>query len=282
MPEVSFGSPSGATTVPTLETQATVTPDPAPGAVGVPAVVAPVGVPAPTGFGLGDNIPDFKDIIMPRINLVQNTGILKDSFPSGALIHGQSLIIFEPTLIDAKTNTVKKKGSLPVNMVVCGKRPTRFVEKLPGGDRGAICNTEEEVRAMGGTTDYKEWNLKKADGMRRFEFMSDMLVLVERPEICTDDGNTFIYDIDGKKYALALWAMKGSAYTAVVKKVINTNRILGYLRDGIATVQFQVSSRTEKAPEGNSTYWNPVFVPGPKTSPAILDFIKSFLTQPAQ
>ena len=55
-----------------------------------PAVVAPdptSAVPATTtGSLLGDKLPTLKDIILPRVNLVQNIGTLSEDHDSGSLL----------------------------------------------------------------------------------------------------------------------------------------------------------------------------------------------------
>jgi hypothetical protein len=161
-----------------------------------------------------------------------------------------------------------------------GFRPTRYVEKVTGGARGLIVNTEDEVRAAGGTLDYKEWNLKKASGMKRFEVLAEALVAIERPEHVADDETVFVYPVtDGdktRKFALALWAMKGTAYTAAAKRVFFTNRAVGCLRKGYPTRSFQLSTRFESFDNGNGA-WVPVALPGAESTPGFMEFARAIL-----
>lgn len=233
-------------------------------------------VQAPGGLVLGDKIPEFKDIILPRLNIVQGTGELKDSFPQGAVVFGQSLVLFAPPIVNAKTATVERPGTPPVIITVLGFRPTRFSEKVSGGVRGIIVNTEEEVTAAGGTLNYKEWDAKKSSGMKRFEHLADALVVIERPDAVADDDTVFIYPCDGKKYALALWALKGTAYTAAAKGVFFTARAVGCLRSGYPTYSFALSTRTQSR-DGN-TWYVPVCLPRTKSSAEFLAFAASILT----
>lgn len=232
-------------------------------------------VSAPGGLVLGDKIPEFKDIILPRLNIVQGTGELKDSFPQGAVVFGQSLVLFAPPIINAKTGMVEKPGTAPVTITVLGFRPTRFSEKVSGGVRGMIVDTEDEVTKAGGTLNYKEWDAKKDAGMKRFEPLADALVVVERPEIVADDDTVFIYPCDGKKYALALWALKGTAYTAAAKGVFFTARAVGCLKGGYPSYSFALSTRQKS---GNGNTWNiPVCLPKAKSTPSFLEFAANIL-----
>lgn len=239
----------------------------------VPAVVAP------SGLALGDKIPSFDDVILPRLNIVQGTGELKDSFPQGAVVFGQSLVIFAPPIINAKTQTVEKPGTPPAIITVLGFRPTRFCEKVQGGFGGLICNTEAEVTANGGSLNYQEWMAKKASGMKRFEPLADALVVIERPEAVADDDTVFNYPCDGKKYTLALWGMRGTSYTAAAKGCFFTQRAVGCLRQGYPTYSFALSTRTQSR-DGNS--WHvPVCIPNKKSSAEFLAFAASILNSPA-
>jgi hypothetical protein len=148
-----------------------------------PGSLTPVQHAAKTGgLMLGDTIPDFKDIILPRLNIVQGVGNLKDQFPQGAIVFNQSTVLFVPPDIDPQTGNVRRAATAPVGITVLGFRPSRFVEKIEGGGKGLIVNTEAEVRSNGGTLDYKEHKLKKASGMRLFQVLAEGLVAIERPE----------------------------------------------------------------------------------------------------
>jgi len=229
-------------------------------------------------LGLTGHVPKFSEIIIPRINLVANTGRLKDTFSPGSLIFNQSLVLH--TAAEIKDQVLVKPASSPVVVTVIDFRPTRFVEKIQGGSgRGKICYTEEEVVRAGGTLDYQEYEAKKASGMKRFEYLADALVLIERPESVKDDDTIFVYEVNGKKYALALYGMKGAAYT-VAKRALFTPRTTGFLRGGYPTYSVLLSSET--AVWSGNTYWRPVIKPGTKSTPEMIDFIKSIISAPVK
>lgn len=233
---------------------------------------------APTGLVLGDRLPSFGDIILPRLNIVQGSGELKNSFPMGAIVFNQSVILYDPPTTN-KSGAQEKPGLPPFTLTVLGFRPTRYVEKIEGGERGLLLDSEKQVREAGGTVDYKEWMLKKKDGMKRFEYLADAVVVIERPDHVADDDTVFVYPVEGKKLALALWSMKGTAYTAAAKRVFFTARSMGCLRNGYPTYNFLVSTRKETG-HGN-TWFVPVCLPKAKTSPEFLAFAAGILNAPS-
>ena len=234
----------------------------------------------PTGLVLGDKIPAFDEVILPRLNIVQNLGELRQSFELGSLVFNQQVPLFIPGKVNEKTKTVEREATPPASLTVLGFRPTRFCEKTTGGARGIICDTEAQVRANGGTLDYAEWKLKSASGMKRFEPLADALVAIERPAQLPDDDTTFVYEVDGHKYALALWGLRGTSYTAAAKRVFFTQRAVGCLRGGYPTWAYSVSTREETYPGGNKA-WIPICLPNHKNSDAFMAFVRSVLQAPA-
>jgi len=285
--EIQFGkdqqpvTPATEPAAPVTQAVAT-TPAAAPTPTPTPTAMAtrPSGVvTSPAGFILGDKIPDFSEIVLPRINIVQNIGKLQESFENGSVtLNQQHPLFIPPRIVNGK---IEREATPPVIMTVIGFRPTRYSEKTTGGARGLLVNTEAEVRANGGTLDYSEWNLKKASGMKRFEPLADAFVAIERPESFPDDDTVFVYDVDGRKLALALWAMKGTSYTAAAKRVFFTGRSMGILRGGYPTWAFSIATREESYDTGNKA-WIPVCLPARKQTPIFLDFVRSVCNAPAQ
>lgn len=285
--EVNFGKIEGASAAPVIDVAAQVTPTPTapapvngggPVGVGTPGVQTSTAVAAPVKGGLvvGDKLPEMKDIMLPRINIVQGIGKLKDTFPQGGIIFGQNTLLFEPPTFNPD-GSAKQKGLPPVNMTVLGFRDTRYVEKIKGGERGLIVNTEAEVTANGGTLDYNEWKLKESTGIKRFEPLAEALVAIRRPDHLQNDGTTFVYDADGHQYALAIWAMKGVVYTAAAKRTFFTARQLGALRKGgYPSFNYNITTKLEKYPGGNAA-WVPVCLIGQASTAPFLEFVSSVL-----
>jgi hypothetical protein len=280
---VEFGQNNGSVPVAEVEVKppAVVTVDATTGTgAQVPARIENPSVPANTNkMMLGDSLPGFKDVILPRLNLVQSIGQLKDSFQQGAIIFNQAVVLFTPPIINAKTGNAEKAALPPVILTVLGIVSKRFSEKISGAVGGQIVNTEDEVRAAGGTLDYNEYQLKKNDGMRRFEPLIDLLILIKRPDHIADDDTVFVYDVDGAKYALGLWSLKGTAYTAAMKRVFAYNRLAGCLRLGYSTHNFAMTTRLEKYPNGNAA-WIPVCVANKKSTPEFMAFVRQIIEAP--
>lgn len=248
----------------------------------IPAPVAgPVAVAAPSSSGLllGDFIPAFEDIIIPRVNIVQNMGELKDTFELGSLVYDQKAVLFVPPRL--KDGAVVRAATAPVNMVVIGFRPTRYVEKTTGGARGLIVKNVAEVASNGGTTDYQEWKLKEKSGCKLFQPLVDAFIAVERPADYPDDDTVFNYPVGDRKFALALWAMKGAVYTAAAKKVFFTARKMGILRKGgYPSYEYAVTTKEETYGTGNKA-WVPVCIATKPTTPEFLEFVRNALEAPA-
>lgn len=275
--EVSFGNSAGSAAAPTAPEVT----QPTPTAV---ATTAPAGsqLPSTRTFLLGDRLPKFSDVILPRLNIVQPGSKIVDSFPQGSLVFGQKLLLHTPVVIDKTTGNVTRPMTPPVKLYVVGVISDRFAEKVQGGIGGLIVNSEEEVRANGGTLDYKEWQLKKSSGMRRFENLTDLLVLIERPELCKDDGVVFNFEREKTRFCLAAWAVKGGAYTTVMKRTLNYHRLAGILQGGFPTYSFTLATRLEpfRTADGAFSAWMPVIVPAEKTSATILQFITEIAGSP--
>jgi hypothetical protein len=285
--EVTFGKDQQP--VPAATETAAPSPTPAPSPSALPAVQGQRALGAPAGLVLGDKIPDFSEIILPRVNIVQNIGKLKESFIPGSLVFNQETVLFVPPYVNEKDPTKNRAATPPVTLTVLGFRPTRYCEKIEGGAQGRILNNEADVRAAGGTLDYAEWQLKKAAGMKRFEPLADALVAVERPSINPQTGQpfpetdgedpTFGYSVDGKRLALGLWALRGTSYTAAAKRVFFTARAVGCLRGGYPTWLYTVVTREETYPGGNKA-WIPVCLPKAKQTPKFLEFVQQVLSAP--
>jgi hypothetical protein len=279
---ITFGPQSGVSPAPTIEKVVNETPvsvvtveSPV---VQLPAVYSPQTAVAPIGLVLGDRIPEFKEIILPRINIVQNIGGLKDTFEPGELVFNQTTVVFTPPIINKTTGQVEKAGTPPIDMVILGFKPTRYVEKVAGGGRGLIVNSEAAVTANGGTLDFNEAKLKAKDGIKYFEALSEALVAIRRPEHCKDDDTVFVYEVaPGEKYALGIWGMKGSAYT-VAKTAFFTPRSMGCLKKGgYPSYHFAVSTKEKPFQTGNKA-WVPVAIPTVPTNETFLAFARQILT----
>jgi len=280
MPEVKFGNDNGSAPAPVVEETKQV--------VNTPVADVKVetttthSVPATQGanaFRLGDRLPGFKDVTLPRLNIVYSVGELGKSFPAGAIVFGKETILYTPPEIDQAQGVIKKAALPPVVIYVLGIVSERFSEKIKGGMGGEIVDSEAEVRAAGGTLDYKEWNLKKGEGMRRFEPLVELLVAIEKPAHVNDGGAVFGFPVGDKQFTIGFWSCKGSAYTEAVKGVFNYHRLMGLLRGGYYTHAFGLTTKPKqfKLPDGAFTAPVPVATPLRPTSPEVLEFIRNIV-----
>jgi hypothetical protein len=259
------------------------------------AVVPPVGLPARNNFVLGDYLPSFDQVVLPRVNVAQNIGQLQDTFDPGTIVLARQTVLFLPPDIDMQTGTVKRAATPPVVMTVLGFRKTRFVEKTKGGAKGLIVNSEADVVKAGGTLDYGEWKLK-GEAIKRFEPLVDACVLIQRPEKAEDDDSVFVHEIDNQKYALALWSLKGTLYTSLAKGVWFTARKMGCLmskeikKDGRGTGVFtggyptwswNISSKEKQFSEQNRS-WIVTGTPHKKNTEAFIEAVRDILEPPPQ
>jgi hypothetical protein len=244
-------------------------------AVVTPAAPAPLAV-VDTPIIFDDNDIKFEDVYLPRVNIVQNVGDLMKIFESGDIVLNGSYSIHSPA------NPPKRPtGNTPLNLTVVGFRKKQFAEKIVGKGGGLLVNTEAEVVKNGGTLSYGEWkqsvDANKADpsmkSLRRFEPYSTALVIIERPEHLKDAGNLqFPYECEGKFYTLALWGMKGTAYTGAAKHFF-TARKLGHLKKGYMVRSWSFTTKLESYESGN-TAWVPVVNPSHENSEAFLAFVR--------
>lgn len=241
------------------------------------------GVPAvqnPPSFVSRDDLPGFRDVMFPRVNIVQNLGDLKDTFSPGEVVFGKQTVLFTPPSINGSTGNVSKQGTKPAIVQFLGITQKRFGEIVEGGMGGIIVETEEQVRASGGTLDYKEWDLKKSAGMKRFGPMIEFLVVIQRPEHCADDDTVFNFVVGDCKYALGLWSLQKTSYTEGYKGALAFQRRAGVLKDGYPTFSFALSTR-EKPYPGKKLAWVPVLIPAVKATPDFLEFANNIINPTA-
>ena len=193
-------------------------------AVATRPVSAPVSKAAPT---FDDENIGFEDIRLPSLIFVHGVGEMAKSYNPGEIVLAQNEVL----LLHTPSNAAKRVvGDPPLVIIPLGFRKRRYVEKLEGGARGRMVNSEEAVAEVGGTLDYAEWKANKK--MPLFQALATGLFLIERPEKIKDEENlTFPYEVNGKHYTLALWSMKGTAYTNGAKHFFTAKKI-GPLKAG--------------------------------------------------
>ena len=273
MPEINFGSNATPVSEVVPETPTPrVTPDTSPSSV--PATPASNGVPV---LRRGGYAPTLRDIIWPRINVVANIGKLSTQFQPGCITFSQNFVIYSSERGEIKNAqgvvlVPAAPASAPLNVIVIDfPNPTRFVEKKQGG-AGRIFRSEDEVAAAGLTLDWEEAKSKK---ITICEPLVEAFVAIEQPADFPAKNAVFNHKVGDRRFTLALWAFKGAAYTAAIKKTINTERLMGCLQDGFPNWTFSVSTVLKPFNTGNSA-WVPVFLPTRETEQDVLDWLGQY------
>lgn len=239
----------------------------------VPAVAT-----APPQF-FDDNNIGYEDLIVPRINLVQKVGDLSLVFQAGEIVLNQTTCIHVP---ENKGKGIAGSGPLVITPI--GFKKTQFVEKVSGGGKGLFVNTEQEVVAAGGTLEYREWEASKntANPKKRFERYATLLLLVRQPIALLPDAEHQIFPhcIDGAHYVLCLMGLKSTAYTGMAKRLF-TERKIGFLKaGGYPSFSWNLTTDIKSFPgaDGGTNYAAvPILSPGPKSSPALLEYVRESL-----
>lgn len=229
----------------------------------LPAVVPEAGVPAVAQPGFfNDDSLDPSDLSVPRLNIVQKVGELSNTYDPGAILLGGQLI-----LRDAPKG---KEVGKPIRFLIVGFQPTVFVERVEGGLRGNMLRSEADVVAKGGTLD---WNESKQTGKTWYQRSATALIAIEQVEGLGNEHfpNTF----DGKRYALALYTMKGTGYNQAAKR-IKSERKIGFLREhGYRGGFWTLSSKLETNKQ--NSYYVPVVNPAGVTSEAFRTELRDLL-----
>jgi hypothetical protein len=192
------------------------------------------------------------DIKLPRINLVQKSGKLPDSFQPGSIVFEKAVVLSDgKTPIDVTPIRLKKQ----------------FQQKLEWGteEQPLVFDTSAEVRAVGGSLQWGDENY--------YEEIAHIQVAVKLPE--SIDGDEFIdlfpYTFNDGLYALAIWTVASSSYTSFAKPIITASA--GLLRNGLYTGHYSVVT------EGKHNSKNSWFVPKPtfagRHTPEAAEFFKS-------
>lgn len=242
----------------------------------VPQVPCAPAVVPPAFFD--DNNISFEDVILSRLLCCQKVGDLSEVFNPGELVLNRTTVVHVPA--NKEKNIA---GSGPLVIIPIGFKKTQFVEKVAGGGRGLFVNTEAEVVAAGGTLDYKEWDNSRstANPKKRFERYATCLILIERPIslLPDEEHQIFTHEVENKFYALALLPAKGTWYTGFAKRLF-TERKIGFLKSGYATFAWNLSTEIKSFPgaDGGKNYAAvPILGNGPKSSPAMLEYVRDGL-----
>lgn len=172
----------------------------------------------------------MKDIVLPRINLVQKTGPLVDS----GMVPGSFVFDKEVPLSNGKD---------PLKITVL-RLVKQYKQKLEYGDPATplVFTTQQEVIDNGGSLRYGEPNY--------FQEIAHLFLAIAKPDnISEQHASHFYREHAGKQYTNAVYTVASTAFTSVGKKVIKA----GYsqLRDGLWLGEWGLSSELQKNTKGS-------------------------------
>ncbi len=213
-----------------------------------------VAVISPSQVGKVQGFIDRSDMNIPSLKIVNGAGPVSENFDKGAIV-----LSGESQLSDGKT---------PIKLTVIAFRKF-YIEKLDSADydegkRPRRFDTPEQVREAGG---HLEW---LNDEPPPFQSAADATVIIESDV----EHPLFPFQNGDKHYALAVWEIRGSAYSRAGKTIATAGAYS--LRDGLQFGSWTLASKLEKL--GKYTVAVPVLKAGPKNDAETAAFYVSLLS----
>lgn len=232
----------------------------------VQASPQPLAVEAPTPRGplVAEGVVgevSMSDIKLPRINLVQKVGTLADSFQPGQ-------ILFEKHAVLADT-----KNSVDLTPLRIRKQYQRKVAWGEGasGEAPEVYDTAAQVREAGGSLQFGDENYFQEIAHIEFAIKLPTGFLSQELKETAEIIDLFPYTHDNHPYAIAIWTVASSAYTALAKPIFTHAASL--LRNGLYTGHYNVSTEVKKS--AKNSWYAPKAVFAGKHTPEAAEFFKS-------
>ena len=204
--------------------------------------------PLPLGAIAGDISTD--DIVIPRMNLVQGVGTLSELFTPGSVVLNKEVVL--------------TTGETPLELTILSARK-QFVENLPfdSEEKPRVYNTLDEVKEAGGSIEWVN------DEQPSFIPILHLQLVFKAPD--GEDNYAYPLEFDGKPYGLAVWTLRGVAYTRAGRNILTAARFA--LRDGLFNGKWALTTKREKF--GRNSVVVPVLRNIGRNAPEFVEFLRN-------
>jgi len=202
----------------------------------------------------------MSDIKLPRLNLVQKVGSLADSFHPGSIVFEKSIV-----LSDGKTENYL--DLTPLQFRKQYQRKTVWGEG-DNNEQPEVYETAEQVRAAGGSLQYGDENY-----FQEIAHIAFAVKLPENVEAGDEIIDLFPYKFGDALYAVAMWTVASSSYTALGKRILTDSAMV--LRNGLHTGHYYVSSEIKK--NARNSWYAPKAAFAGKHTPEAATFFSSII-----
>jgi hypothetical protein len=155
------------------------------------------------------------DTRLPRINLVNKTGVLADQYSPGTWVLDKQHAI-------SKIDPADKKKGVPMRVIAL-QMMKQYQENIPYDDReqnpARLFNSASEVREAGGQVHWTR-------GAGFFSEIATVEFLIQAMEDISDDAEPLFYNIasDGTRYTRAVATFASTAYSGVAVPIATSLR----------------------------------------------------------
>lgn len=192
------------------------------------------------------------DFTVPKLNLVNKTGELSNSFPAGSFLYNREVLLGD--------------GKKPCQITLT--RVAKFyMQDLPfgSGEMPKTFSSIRDVRAAGGAL---AGDQDTEEGVDRYAEAMTCFVLVKSP---AGEHALFPFEHEGNYYALAQWLLTKSAYKQTGRKIFTDSQLA--LRAGIDTACYELTSTLRTNSMGS--WYVPMVKLGAKHDEKFVEFVRN-------
>jgi len=201
------------------------------------------------GQVIGEYTP--RDLTYPRMNLVNKTGELSNTFAPGSFLYNKEVVIGDgkkPAIITIKRIAKFYIQDLPYGS---GEIPKNFVSLRDVRAAGGVLATDADVE----------------EGSDRYSEAMTCIVLVKSLD---KENPLFPFEYNGERYGVAQWLLTKSAYKQTGRKLFTDSQLA--LRAGIDTAAYELTSSIRTNAQGS--WYVPMVKLGAKHDGKFIEFVR--------